>query len=115
MGRQSIGVRPMTFVPMTATPSSNAGAKDMIRIDDADRANPSLARRLGATKMASLHRVADLPKAIADSLARETEVGDVAVGIIVNRVATAKSVYQRLREKHPNAVVELVIGSMRPI
>ena len=114
-GQEPIGVRPMTFVPMSATLEDKVASTDVIQIDGADRASDSLARRLGAAKMASLHRVADLPKAIAERSARAAKAGHVAVGIIINRVATAKSVYDRLREQHPDAVVELVIGSMRPI
>jgi CRISPR-associated endonuclease/helicase Cas3 len=57
------------------------------------------------------------PVAEAQSLARDAPT---AVGIIVNRVAIAKDIYSTLtsdefRKKHPDAVVELVIGSMRPI
>ena len=46
--RQSIGVRPMIFVPITATPSHDVPVSEVIRINEADRANESLARRLGA-------------------------------------------------------------------
>ena len=47
-----------------------------------------------------------------------------AIGIIVNRVATAKAIFKSLQEDknkenkpkiHPDTLVELVIGSMRPI
>ena len=46
---------------------------------------------------------------------KHAKAGSVAIGIIVNRVATAKEIYERLREEHPDTDVELVIGSMRPI
>ena len=35
--------------------------------------------------------------------------------MIVNRVVTARAVYKALQERHTDATVELVIGSMRPI
>lgn len=111
---EPIGVRPLIFVPMTATPS-NVDPNDVIRLDDEDRKNESLVRRLEAVKRASLLRVADVSKAIVEHAGDQAKAGCAAIGIIVNRVATAKEIYHRLREKHPGAVVELVIGAMRPI
>jgi CRISPR-associated endonuclease/helicase Cas3 len=113
--RESIGARPMVFVPMTATPPDDTTPNSVIQIDELDRANESLSRRLQAAKIARLYSVPDVPKAIAEHAAREAAAEPVAVGIIVNRVATAKEIYRRLREKHPDAIVELVIGSMQAV
>ena len=111
---QSIGVRPMLFVPMTATPPPGIDPSNVIRLDEKkDRENESLDRRLRASKRASLHRVTDVSAAIIEHAGDQKKNGCAAIGIIVNRVATAKEIYRRLQEKHPDAV-ELVIGAMRP-
>jgi CRISPR-associated endonuclease/helicase Cas3 len=112
---QSIGIPPMIVVPMTATPPPEANQDEVIRLDDEDRKNESLARRLSANKRASLHPTADVATAIVEHASKQVESGPSAVGIIVNRVATAKNVYHLLRRKHPDCLIELVIGAMRPI
>jgi CRISPR-associated endonuclease/helicase Cas3 len=111
---QAIGPRPLIFVPMTATPPTDLNPDDVIQLDDEDRENESLAGRLAAHKHARLLAVADLPKAIVEQAGQYAETRK-AVGIIVNRIATAKQIHEALREKYPDAEVELVIGSMRPI
>ena len=111
---QHLGVNPMIVVPMTATPPDGVGDTDVIRLEPKDRENKGLDNRLRVSKPARLRRVSDIAQsavAEAESLAS----GSTAVGIIVNRVATAKAIYDALRTKHPHAMVELVIGSMRPI
>jgi len=124
---QSIGVRPVCVVPMTATPNDERG---VIQLDAADRRNESLNRRLTASKPAKLCITKDVVKE-AVSIAKPLDSDKpVAVGIIVNRVATAKAIYYLLcglkqqakeqskskkRKIDPDAVIELVIGSMRPI
>jgi CRISPR-associated endonuclease/helicase Cas3 len=106
----------MGVVPMTATPPQGVSETDVIRIDPVeDRKNPGLDNRLKATKWAKLLAVSDLVSAATTEAEAIAEARPVAVGIIVNRVATAKAIYERLRAGHPDAVVELVIGSMRPI
>ena len=112
---ESIGTRPMIVVPMTATPPEDVDARNVIRLDDEDRKNKSLDNRLRAAKRASLHPVADVSKAIVEHAGKHAQAGPAAIGIIVNRVATAKEIYNRLREEHPDTKVELVIGAMRPI
>ena len=112
---ESIGTRPMIVVPMTATPAEDVDARNVIRLDDEDRKNKSLDNRLRAAKRASLHPVADVSKAIVEHAGKHAQAGPAAIGIIVNRVATAKEIYNRLREEHPDTEVELVIGAMRPI
>jgi len=112
---QDVGLRPMTVVPMTATPPAGLVGAELIRLEAKDRENLGLSRRLTAIKYARLTAVTQ----IASSAVADAEVfaatSPTAVGIIVNRVATAKAIYAELRRKHPDAVVELVIGSMRPI
>ena len=113
--KQRLGVHPMIAVPMTATPPQGVNDTDVIRLEPKDRENAGLDNRLKASKPAKLLSVSDIVQsavAEAESLARDAPT---AVGIIVNRVATARAIYEQLRDKHPDAVVELVIGSMRPI
>jgi CRISPR-associated endonuclease/helicase Cas3 len=109
-----IGPRRMIVVPMTATPPPEVDPKDVIRLDDADCANASLNNRIRADKWTELVKVPDVTNALVKHAAESVKEGNAAVGIIVNRVATAKAIHDSLREKYPDAV-ELVIGSMRPI
>ncbi len=126
---RDIGVKPTVVVPMTATPPVGIDSNEIIRILPGDRSKPqnrSLNLRLEARKLAELRATKDVVKE-AVIVAREVaKNGSVAIGIIVNRVATAKGIYEELvklreaeREKKrkidPDAVIELVIGSMRPI
>jgi CRISPR-associated endonuclease/helicase Cas3 len=114
--KQSLNVSQMVVVPMTATPPEGVSDTDIIRIDQIkDRTNPGLDNRLKAKKWAKLLAVSDIVEAAATEADLLATDRPVAVGIIVNRVAKAKAIYERLRASHPDAVVELVIGSMRPI
>ena len=121
-----IGIRPVTVVPMTATPNDEMVTRGVIQLEDDDRQNKRLLDRLTASKPAELRNAKDVAKEAIEIV--KTTNGDKpsAVGIIVNRIATARAVYEKLRElqaepsekkrKIPkDATVELVIGSMRPI
>jgi len=113
-----VGVKPMVVVPMTATPPENVSDADVICLEDKDRENEGLNDRLTASKRAKLLTVPDVAQAAVTEAASLANGVPTAVGIIVNRVATAKAVYEKLREANkdkPDVVVELVIGSMRPI
>ncbi|MFQ3638750.1 MAG: type I-U CRISPR-associated helicase/endonuclease Cas3 [Chloracidobacterium sp.] len=129
---RDIGVRPLVVVSMTATPV--VGAAQSFQLDSEDRATPRLKQILKATKPARLVRVPDIVKAIvtevqtlADQIRTgacpdaqfplfgEGAPGGCAIGVMVNRVATAKAVHEALHKAFPNASVELVIGAMRPI
>ena len=123
---QPICVRPTVVVPMTATPPEGVCAPEVIGLEEKDRDNAGLKNRLNASKPATLVPAADVVKAAVEHGLRLAEGQPTAVGIIVNRVATAREIYARLRalQAEPNekkrklpadAVVELVIGSMRPI
>ncbi|MCO6438181.1 MAG: type I-U CRISPR-associated helicase/endonuclease Cas3 [Phycisphaerae bacterium] len=123
-----LGLRPMTVVAMTATPPKGASNPSAISLGPADRAHAELKRRLGASKLANL-RLIDDRKLVGDAVAEAIKLGSTdpaAIGIIVNRVATAKAVFEnllaactesnpRVPAVHSGAVVELVIGSMRPL
>jgi CRISPR-associated endonuclease/helicase Cas3 len=111
---EPIGPRPMIVVPMTATPSGQIDPGDILSLEHADRENESLTNRLKASKPATLERAADVPTALVEHARNAAKDGPVAVGIIVNRVATARTIYAQLQKEHPDAGVELVIGAMRP-
>lgn len=113
---------PMVVVPMTATPPTTAN--DVIRLTNADRAIETLAKRLTASKPATLRKAKkDVAPEILSIVETElTPDRPLAVGIMVNRVSTAQKIFEALRaEKRRDAlklthdVVHLVIGSMRPI
>jgi CRISPR-associated endonuclease/helicase Cas3 len=113
----SIGVSPMRVVPMTATPAKEVPDDKVLRLTQEDRANPALQNRLAASKPATLRGVSDVGKAIVAE-AKKWADGErpVAVGVIVNRVKTARKIYEQLRDAFKEEIeVELVIGSMRPI
>ncbi len=127
---QSIGVRQVTVVPMTATPNEAMCKRGVTKLEADDRAVQSLADRLTASKPAQLRAVKDVAKGVVKEVIEVVKKlpGEfpAAVGIMVNRVATARAIYQQLCElraaasqkksKIPaDAAIELVIGSMRPI
>ncbi|HMO87127.1 MAG TPA: type I-U CRISPR-associated helicase/endonuclease Cas3, partial [Lacipirellulaceae bacterium] len=103
------------FVEMTATPSVEP--KSRLALSEDDLAHPVLKCRQLAHKPAALVKVN--AKALVTEIVKQA-IGAVndderkAVGIIVNRVQTARDVYAKLREFHPDAT-HLVIGRMRPI
>lgn len=121
-----VGVRPVTVVPMTATPSQAMRDRGIIALDDDDREVAQLRARLEASKRAELAEVRDVAKGAVDAAVRLAADGPVAIGVIVNRIATAREIYRQLtalrdetkiknRKVSQDAAVELVIGSMRPL
>ena len=86
----------------------------------------SLSNRLAASKPAQLFKVTNVVNAAIKSTLEKAGEQPTAIGIIVNRIATAGDIYAKLCElqSEPNdkerkvpteTVIELVIGSMRPI
>ncbi|MCA9189141.1 MAG: type I-U CRISPR-associated helicase/endonuclease Cas3, partial [Planctomycetales bacterium] len=111
---ESVGAKPIVFVPMTATPKE-VDPDNVIKLDAADRKNESLDQRLTATKCAELCDIPDVAKEAVTRAKSLLKEAPMAVGIIVNRVATAKEIYEKLRSHDDSVHVELVIGSMRPV
>ncbi len=112
---------PFHFVTMTATPPE--GADKPFELDDEDRKHPILSRRLNASKPTLLLKVGNdkddkskLRNALVNALVTQAEglanKGLKAIGIMVNRVATAKAVHAALEAKGHKAL--LLIGRMRP-
>jgi CRISPR-associated endonuclease/helicase Cas3 len=118
---QAMKVRPVTVVPMTATPNEAMRQRGIMELEADDRAVPSLVKRLKASKLAQLQPVNDMTKGASEVAMELAKNSPRAVGIMVNRVATARAIYQKLCEwrtqgkTDPDATIELVIGSMRPL
>lgn len=120
-------------VQMSATPrgagvpaGEPSGASQTFRLDALDRANPVLARRLGARKTARLvelkvtgsdegaKREATAKRAIEEALTLISG-GARVVGVVVNRVDTARLIARSLREAQKTTDAILVTGRMRAI
>ncbi|PJF46704.1 MAG: CRISPR-associated endonuclease Cas3'' [Candidatus Thermofonsia Clade 3 bacterium] len=113
---------PFHFVTMTATPPEEAG--EPFELDDEDRNHPILSRRLNASKptllLAPVGNAEDdksklreaLVSAMVEQAERLANNGLKAIGIMVNRVATAKAVHAALAAKGHKSL--LLIGRMRP-
>ena len=124
---QYIGLPPMIVVPMTATPNEDMVERGLLSLGDDDRAVESLRARLEASKIAELIKVPDIKKHAPKQALTLAKERPAAIGIIVNRVATARSIYDALLEEKrkaassknpkiaPDTPIELVIGSMRPL
>lgn len=111
---EAIGVAPMRVIPMTATPPTEV--KEVLQLSTADR--KALRDRLGAKKPARLEKAKDIAKTAVDLASKAVKERPRAVGIMVNRVATARHIYDELVNQKKSKVdcdVELVIGSMRPV
>jgi CRISPR-associated endonuclease/helicase Cas3 len=116
---------PFQLVQMTATPSGDVPASEILRDEQDDREDPVLGKRLTASKPARLivaekARGKDWQKHLVNELVEQADqlMTDPvrAVGVIVNRVATARQVFTRLAEKHADeADVILLTGRMRPL
>lgn len=118
---------PFEVVPMTATPGDEDRA--VFHLNDDDRRNKLLASRLRATKPVKLHVASQARgkrggEALARDLVAEAEAlvgeGRQTVAIVVNRIVTARMVYDLLRASGKKVSAEtrevhLAIGRMRPI
>ena len=112
--------KPLTFVQMTATPAGEV--QSSFTLNDEDRRNETLARRQTASKPAALVKL-DKKRSIVNEIATRAieSVSDSrkAVGIIVNRVQTARDIEAAIRaglaDKKIDADVHLAIGRMRPL
>ena len=119
-GTGDLSSLPHRTVLLSATPP--AGVSNTLAVDDDDRGHEILGRRIGCAKPARLIPVrvpasADGSVRWALRLAQEAVdlAGDQprAVGVMVNRVATARAVHRALADMGHDAV--LLTGRMRPI
>ena len=106
---------PFHFVSMTATPTETEG---IVRDEEEDRRHPVLGKRINASKPAKLviaekakgkKYVAELVKVLAKH-AQELAQEGACVGIIVNRVKTARELKAKLGDE-----AVLLTGRMRPL
>ncbi|BCX02193.1 MAG: hypothetical protein KatS3mg053_0131 [Candidatus Roseilinea sp.] len=113
---------PFRFVTMTATPPTDAGRT--FELDDEDKKHDVLSSRLNASKPTLLLEPVGNPedddsqlrKTLVNALVEQAERlannGLKAIGVMVNRVATAKDVHAALEAKGHKSL--LLIGRMRP-
>lgn len=111
--------RRFATVEMSATPLNQQTKRFKLEREDLE-ASPTLKQIAEAPKRAKLVEVvgprpADetVPKKVCDQINKELRADEKSVGVIVNRVRTAREVHAAL---HKNGVVAyLVTGRMRPI
>lgn len=117
---------PFSVVCLTATPPK--GQKEgvsVLGLSNADRENLTLAKRLGCKKIARL-AVAQKAKGkqwmeelakelVAQAAALLKQGAPRSVAIMVNRVQTARKVYELVSKNIPSAEVTLLLGRMRPL
>ena len=110
---------PFAYVAMTATPRPDTPEEEIFRLKEDDRSHPELIRRLEAEKPIAL--VPPIPgktgasrfvRALVDEAEGFVHAGARRIAVLVNRVATARRVYERLDEALGDRV--LMIGRMRP-
>lgn len=99
---------PWHVLTMTATPTGDTA--DVLTPQDDDARHPVLSRRLSASKQARL--LNGKPADLATEALRLREGGAGVVGVVVNRVDTARAVHSEL-----SALGEcmLIIGRARPV
>lgn len=118
--------RHFQIVRMSATPRSEV--QDVFGLEDDDRAHPLLSKRLNVRRCATLEQVktkqgshAEVQASNRAALAAAACVraraaatgGAKAIGVVVNRVDTARRIAATLRQ-HDGEAVLLVTGRMRP-
>ena len=116
-------VTPFDVVQMTATPCTDG--QSVFRQNDDDRNHPILKLRLHAPKPAELvtaekakgpKGLDELAKVMAERAGHLLSDHRRTVAVIVNRVATARKVYELLNDRQKDqAEVHLAIGRMRPM
>lgn len=119
---------PFGFAVLTATPSITS--QRPFGLSTEDYSSPILSHRIAASKPARLIEVAGKQGIDTDSRRVEVMVAEVkvafetlrsrianpAVGVVVNRVARARAVFERLRsELTPEVDISLIIGPARSI
>lgn len=120
--REDAHAAPWGVTLLTATPEAASG--DGFPLHAEDRSHPTLARRLNAAKPARLIEMPDAER--EDAILAEVERaigrwpaadGAPAVGVVVNRVARARSIFAKLRDRFGAERVDgmLLIGPARPV
>lgn len=112
-GEQVLDTR-VSVVEMSATPGQSE--QDAFGLLEDDWANEELARRLNASKPASLKSVGNRQflNEVEHSISCYVAPG-ATVAVIVNRVALARDIHERLRRSLKSTEVHLLTGRMRPL
>lgn len=107
---------------LSATPGKQKAKPFALR--DGDRAHPMLKRRLEATKPVALKKVRGETKSVTEKFAsevrlmanrlRELRTSPTAIGVVVNRVALARSIFNAL-DGDPETKAVLMIGRSRGV
>ena len=102
---------------LTATPGEKPS--DAFSLDDEDKSNQILKKRLGASKRARFKEVADDQRitALVEEVRKARQKDFKVIGVVVNRVARARAVFRHLTEKFSPEEAEclLLIGPVRPV
>lgn len=119
---KSIGqVQPLKVVPLSATSSTEA---TRFKLDEKDFENEDLHDRYTAPKPARLVKVSSKQSERIKALVAETlaivsaiDAPAPAIAVVVNRVRTARAVYEQLAEASvtKGLDIELMIGRARPL
>ena len=111
--------RRFNIVEMSATPTSTSARRFKLHDSDLEQ-SPKLARIARAQKRATLTAISSnrpphesIPKKVLELTNRGLRDDENSVGIIVNRVRTARETYKLLRQQ--GLAAHLLTGRMRPI
>lgn len=115
----------LQVVAMSATPVAGGPAAAPFTLDDADRAHPVLQRRLQAHKRATLAKAPSKEPAFVGEVVKQAAglaPSARSVGVVVNRVATARAIHAELEARTKakgngrlDADVILLTGRVRPV
>lgn len=102
---------------LTATPGERPS--DAFSLDEEDKSNQILKKRLGASKRAKFKEAADDQRitALVKEVQKARQKDVKVIGVVVNRLARARSVFRHLTEKFSPKEAEclLLIGPARPV
>ena len=108
--------RRFDVVEMSATPSRQSAERFMLDpVKDLDECK-DLARRIRAKKKTEMVKIRDpdaIPGKVLDIIKSEDKISIRSVGIVVNRVKTARNTFRALQDAQYN--VFLITGRMRPL
>ena len=103
----------LRFLPLSATGRTVSG--DAFRLDDADRTEPWVARRIGAAKHLAITDMPEggkLPQALID-LALERGRGGARVLVYCDRRRDAEAAAKALKARAADGAVEMLVGARR--
>jgi CRISPR-associated endonuclease/helicase Cas3 len=118
--QESLALQRVRIVPLSATADSTGRR---FQLDDQDLANPLLQKRQFCSKPAQLLRCEkqnDRPKVLVQTAVKlvdelKQKIEAPAIAIVVNRVATARAVFEQLQKLKTKSQLELMIGRSRPL